>query len=104
MSAAAMLNQKIPVFCYGKFDLPALLHHAGKLRDAPCSCDRSKRPRSGVLNWVIFLLFEDGVEWVFRSPRQDDMSLDTAVELLESEVANMKYVKLNRLIPVPRSV
>ena len=58
---------------------------------------------SGSLNWVIFLSFKDSVEWVFRSPRtgMGDLSLEVAGELLESEVATMKYIKSNTFIPVP---
>ena len=90
------------MFFYAKFDLSALLHLAGQLRDTPCSCDVSKRPESGALNWAIAILFEDGVEWIFRSPRTcHDISPETTARLLESEVATMKYVKLNSSIPVP---
>ncbi|TVY13106.1 hypothetical protein LARI1_G008763 [Lachnellula arida] len=90
------------VFFYAKFNLSALLHLAGQLRDTLCSCDESKRPESGALNWAITLSFEDGVEWIFRSPRRcHDISPETTASLLESEVATMKYVKLNSSIPVP---
>jgi hypothetical protein len=88
---------------HSKFNLPALLERASQLRNVPCSCDLSQRPISGSLNWAIFLSFKDSVEWVFRSPTigKDDLSLEFAGELLESEVATMKYIKLNSTIPVP---
>ncbi|KFY81725.1 hypothetical protein V500_11144 [Pseudogymnoascus sp. VKM F-4518 (FW-2643)] len=88
---------------YSKFNLPALLEHAGQLRNIPCSCDVTQRPQCGSLNWAIFLSFDDGVEWVFRSPaaEEDDISLEAAGELLESEVATMKYIKENSSIPIP---
>jgi hypothetical protein len=98
------MSTKTEIFLYAKFDLSALLSLAGKLRDIPCSCDLSQHPKSGSLNWAIFLSFEDGVEWVFRSPREShDISPQTIAELLESEVATMKYIKLklNSSIPVP---
>lgn len=88
---------------HSKFNLPALLEHASQLRNVPCSCDLTQRPLSGSLNWAVFLSFEDGVEWVFRSPTtgEDDISLEVAGELLASEVATMKYIKMNSSIPVP---
>jgi hypothetical protein len=90
------------VFFYAKFNLSALLHLVGQLRDRQCSCDESKRPESGAQNWAIVLSFEDGMEWIFRSPRRcHDISLETIATLLESEVATMKYVELNSSIPVP---
>jgi hypothetical protein len=62
----------------------------------------SKQAKSGSLNWAILLSFEDGIEWVFRSPRKfHDISPETSAELLESEVATLKYIKLNSSIPVP---
>ena len=42
------------------------------------------------------------MEWIFRSPRTYYcLPPETAGELLESEVATMKYIKLNCSIPVP---
>jgi len=96
------MPKKTGVFFYATFDLSALLHLAGQLRNIPCSCDSSKQPESGSLNWAIFLPFEDGVEWVFLSPRKcHDISPDTTAKLLESKVATMKYIKQNSSIPVP---
>ncbi|KFY07719.1 hypothetical protein V492_06875 [Pseudogymnoascus sp. VKM F-4246] len=88
---------------HSKFNLPALLHHAGQLRNVPCTCDLTQEPQRGSLNWTILLFFEDGVEWIFRSPADgdDDISAEVAGELLESEVATMKYIKENSSIPVP---
>lgn len=88
---------------HSTFNLPALLEHAGQLRNIPCTCDVTQRPQNGSLNWAIFLSFEDGVEWVFRSPsaEEDDISSEVAGELLESEVATMKYIEENSYIPIP---
>ena len=72
------------VLWHEKFNLPALLDRASRLRNVPCFCDLPRRPISGGLNWVIFLTFEDGVEWVFRSPTIGDyeISLEDVGELL----------------------
>ncbi|KFY37547.1 hypothetical protein V494_04712 [Pseudogymnoascus sp. VKM F-4513 (FW-928)] len=88
---------------HSKFNLPALLHHASQLRNVPCTCDLTQEPQRGSLNWTILLSFEDGVEWIFRSPADgdDDISAEVAGELLDSEVATMKYIKENSSIPVP---
>jgi hypothetical protein len=53
------------VFRNSEFNVNALLALASKLRQQPCTCDTSKRPLTGSLNWVIFVVFEDGVEWAF---------------------------------------
>ncbi|KFY41658.1 hypothetical protein V494_02856 [Pseudogymnoascus sp. VKM F-4513 (FW-928)] len=90
------------VFLYAHFNLRALLETATQLRHTPCSCDPAQKPRSGSLNWAISLIFDDTVEWIFRSPRESpDVLAETVAELLESEVATMKYVKLHSSIPVP---
>jgi hypothetical protein len=89
-------------FFYANFNLPAVLDRARQLRNTPCSCDAAEQPESGSLNWAVFLSFENGVEWVFLSPRKDrDISSETTARLLESKVATMKYIKLNSSIPVP---
>ncbi len=97
------MSAKPRVLWHEKFNLPALLDRASRLRNVPCSCDLPRRPISGSLNWAIFLTFKDGVEWVFRSPTagDDELSLVDAGELLESEVATLKYLKFNSSIPVP---
>ncbi|KAF5665951.1 kinase-like domain-containing protein [Fusarium circinatum] len=76
------------IFRWAKFNLEALLLLAEKLRGQSCTCDESKIPKSGSLNWVIFITFDDGLEWVFRSPRYDTymFSDKTASKILISEV------------------
>lgn len=65
------------IFAFAKFNLDALLSLATQLRGGrPCTADVSKRPKAGSLNWVIFITFDDGIEWVFRSPRRS-MSIKT---------------------------
>jgi hypothetical protein len=43
------------------------------------------------------------VEWGFHSPATGEyvLSLETARELIESEVATMKYIQLNSSVPIP---
>lgn len=92
------------VFQYAKFDLQALLRLAERLRNRPCSCDGSQRPLSGSFNWVVNLAFNDGVEWLFRSPRTYKyygLDEETAAIVLASEVATFKYMRANSFIPVP---
>ncbi|KAJ5940720.1 hypothetical protein N7516_000888 [Penicillium verrucosum] len=90
------------IFTYAKFDVAALLSLAHSLRGKECSCDETQRPNSGSLNWVIFISFEDGVEWVFRSPRRSsELKKSTASEVLISEVSTMKYLGEMSKIPVP---
>ncbi|KFA74842.1 hypothetical protein S40288_03523 [Stachybotrys chartarum IBT 40288] len=61
-------------------------------------------PKSGCLNWVIFITFDDGVEWVFRSPRSDLLGFysdETASKILVSEASTLMFLKANTSIPVP---
>ncbi|KAI9155781.1 hypothetical protein HJFPF1_08370 [Paramyrothecium foliicola] len=89
------------IFMYRQFNLDALLNLAGGLRQRTCSCDRTKRPVSGSLNWVVELIFDDGVTWIFRSPLPGSMGTEFAGLLLASEVATMKYVREHTSIPIP---
>jgi hypothetical protein len=89
------------IFLHAKFNLQALLRLAERLRNRPCSCNLSQKPLSGSLNWVIFLTFDDGVEWLFRSPRTYyGLDEEIAGRLLASEAATLKYIKENSSIPV----
>lgn len=91
------------VFRLATFNVPALLDLAGRLRLRPCTCDLSQRPRQGSFNWAITICFEDGVEWIFRSPRNSrgDLDMETLGTVLASEAATLKYIKQNSSIPVP---
>lgn len=77
---------------------------AEKLRGRSCTCDESQVPKSGSLNWVIFITFDDAVEWVFRSPRYDILmfSDETASKILVSEASTLKYLEIRCQIPVPK--
>ncbi|KAF5588710.1 altered inheritance of mitochondria [Fusarium pseudoanthophilum] len=92
------------VFRWVKFNLQALLELAEKLRGRSCTCDETKAPKSGSLNWAIFITFDDGVEWVLRSPRYDThmFSDETASKTLISEASTLRYLETHCQIPVPK--
>ncbi|KAI1062295.1 hypothetical protein LB506_006264 [Fusarium annulatum] len=92
------------VFAYAKFDLDALISLATNLRRQSCTIDTSTRPKAGSTHWVIFITFEDGIEWVFRSPRGGSSAIITeksASKLLISEATTLKYLRTLGAIPVP---
>ena len=95
---------KEKIFRYATFNLKALLDLAQKLRGRPCTCDVSKLPKFGSLNWVIFVSFDDGIEWVFRSPRTGLSAIltdESASKMLISEASTLKYIRAHSSIPVP---
>ncbi|GKZ25905.1 hypothetical protein AbraIFM66951_009942 [Aspergillus brasiliensis] len=97
-------DKRPPIFLYAKFDVQALCRIASSLRqDIACTCNHNQHPASGSFNWAIFISFEDGVQWVLRSPHTKGAELSTELssKLLESEAATMKYVQQNSDIPVP---
>jgi len=57
------------VLTHAKFNVSALLDLGKRIRRKACTCDLSQTPASGSLNWAITISFEDGVDWIFRSPR-----------------------------------
>jgi hypothetical protein len=89
------------IFSYATFNLSALVSLAEKLRCARCFSDDSQKPMSGSHNWAIVLTFDDeGGDWIFRSPRPNSgFSEHTTIKMIESEVASIKFSKLNG-IPV----
>ena len=100
-----MTNKKreANIYAHASFDLAALFSIARAIRQKDCTCDESQRPKSGSLNWVIFIVFEDGVEWVFRSPRKAfGLREGIASEVLLSEVATLEYLGKIDCIPIPR--
>lgn len=50
------------IYAYANFNLDALLSLAIRLRGLLCSADPSTRPKTGSLNWVVFITFDDGIE------------------------------------------
>jgi hypothetical protein len=96
--------RKSGIFMYSDFDIQALCRRASELRmGTPCICNPDQRPASGSFNWAIFLTFEDGVRWVFRSPRNQSyiMPMETSLKLLASEAATLRYIKSHSDIPIP---
>lgn len=95
---------KPAIFRYADFNLDALLALAEKLRGVPCKCDVSAPPEFGSLNWVVFVSFDDDIDWVFRSPRIEEplhLTDETASKMLQSEVTTLKYLKAHTSIPIP---
>lgn len=103
MEKATSTGPKRNIFFHASFNLEHLLQLAKRLRGRPCTCDESEIPRSGALNWVIFLKFDDGLEWVFRAPcsRAYGAAQGVTGPLLASEVATLKYIREHTSIPVP---
>lgn len=96
--------RKSPVFTYADFDIQALCQLCNNLRqNVACTCDINQVPASGGFHWAIFVTFEDGIEWVLRSPHTGygSMPMEINSKLLESEAATLKYVSKNSDIPVP---
>lgn len=90
------------VFAHAKFNVSALLDLGKQIRRKACDCDLSQTPASGSLNWAITISFEDGVDWIFRSPRTYyGVDTETAGSLIASEAATLKYIRRNSSIPVP---
>ncbi|CAI7661057.1 unnamed protein product [Penicillium glandicola] len=97
-------KEDFPLFRYNEFDVAALCQLASSMRlGTACTCDLNQRPTRGGFNWAVFVLFEDGVEWVLRSPLQNhpELSNECALKLLSSEAATLKYLKVYTDIPVP---
>ena len=47
------------------------------------------------------MAFNDGVEWIFRSPRPSALSDEYAARVLASEVATLNYIRTHSSEPVP---
>ncbi|KAJ6143544.1 Aminoglycoside phosphotransferase [Penicillium samsonianum] len=96
-------NQNPQIFAYAKFDLHALCRQASALRQGvPCAYNPDERPATGSFNWAIFISFEDGVRWVFRSPHSRSfMPMEMGMKILASEAATLRYLRPYSDIPVP---
>jgi len=92
------------IFSFTNFNLDALLSLATQLRGGrPCTTDVSQRPKSGSLNWVIFITFDDGIEWVFRCPRSDvSVKRASRHKMIISEASTLKYLEKHSSVPVPK--
>ncbi|OAA35580.1 Protein kinase-like domain protein [Beauveria brongniartii RCEF 3172] len=92
------------IFSCARFNLDALLSLAGGLRGRECACNVAAAPKTGSMNWAIFVSFDDGLEWVFRSPRSGPHAIvsdESAQKMLLSEVATLKFLRNNTSVPVP---
>ena len=97
-------KEDFPLFKYSEFDVRALCELATKMRRGiSASCDLNQRPKRGGFNWAVFILFEDGLQWVLRSPVQNhpDLSDESVFKLIASEAATILYLKTYTDIPVP---
>ncbi|KAJ0426701.1 RNase H domain-containing protein [Aspergillus carlsbadensis] len=96
-------EKKQEIFTYADFNLDALCRRASTLRQgASCTCDPDQRPASGSFNWAVFIHFDDGTRWVFRSPhRRRSMPLEMGTKLLASEAAILLYLRAHSDIPAP---
>lgn len=97
-------SMPLSIFRYAVFNVDALCQLASSLRFGRCCCcDVTQVPVGGSLYWAVFVYFDDGVEWVFRSPRYDGAirSLATIQKLVASEAATLKYINSYSAIPVP---
>ncbi|KAI1496490.1 hypothetical protein F5X99DRAFT_424654, partial [Biscogniauxia marginata] len=95
---------KHKVYYFADFNLEALLSLSEQRRGRPCTCDVTQMPKSGSLNWVIFISFDDGIEWVFRSPIRGIHSFysdETASKIVVSEASTLMYLKAYTSVPVP---
>lgn len=97
-------GNRAAVFRYATFNVTALCQLASELRNGQaCSFNFAQAPASGSLNWTIFISFDDGLKWVFRSSRSDGAIRcgDTNCSLLASEAATLRYLKSYSTLPVP---
>lgn len=95
---------KDKIYYFASFNLEALLSLSEQLRGRKCTCDVTTMPKCGSLNWVIFVTFDDGIEWVFRSPmavRNNIYSDETSSKIVDSEASTLVYLKAHTSIPVP---
>ena len=92
------------IFSCAKFNLDALLTLARGTRGQACTCDVSAAPKTGSMNWAILVSFDDGLDWVFRSPRGGHHAIvsdDSAQKMLLSEVVTLKFLRKHTSVPVP---
>lgn len=84
-----MINkqQKVIIFTYASLNIAALLMIAERIRGKRCTCDDSQRPKSGSFDWVIFIKFEDEVEWLFPPSR----SLSGFMKRLQVRICQVKW-------------
>lgn len=93
------------IFVYAEFDLNALLTLATSMRGRAVKCDRSQYLAEGAMNWALEISFDDGVHWIFRSPKINEcgstMTEASTFKLLASEAATLIFLKEKTTVPVP---
>ena len=92
------------IFKYASFDIAAVCKLASEFRPGfHCYCDLSQTPAAGSFNWTILITFQDGTEWILRSPRGDSeiKCNESNALLLASEAAILIYIKARSSVPVP---
>ncbi len=98
------MYERASIFKYAEFNKLALCRLMSKLREEQsCFCDTSQISASDSFNWTILISFIDEMKWMLRFSRNDDeIKFDeTNLILLASEVATLKYIKINSTISVP---
>ncbi|KAL9104367.1 MAG: hypothetical protein Q9163_000667 [Psora crenata] len=91
-------NTRPKVFTHATFNVLAVLDLGKRVRQKTCNCDVWQTPATGSLNWAITICFEDGVEWIFRSPRTYwGVGIEMAGSLIASEVATLNCTKDNEI-------
>lgn len=64
----------------------------------------SKPHMGGSMNWAITVTFDDGVDWIFRSPHSGIRAVideKYACKMLSSEAATIRYIRSHTSVPVP---
>ncbi|KXG54184.1 Aminoglycoside phosphotransferase [Penicillium griseofulvum] len=98
-------TQRSVIFRHSTFNTGALCKMATASRnEIPCSCDPTQEPMEGSFNWAVTVQFEDGVEWIMRSPRSDygQFPSELSGKLLASEAITLKHLKQVTDIPIPK--
>ena len=89
-------------------DLTSVVKLAGDCRRG-LKCSLSRRPIFGDHDWIIFLTFQDNVEWIARIPlkshrRQPQLPFESPLfkQRYECMIATIEYVATHTMLPVPR--
>jgi hypothetical protein len=97
-------TQRSAILRYATFNIGALCKLATASRnEVPCSCDPNQEPMDSSFNWTVTIQFEDGVEWIMRSPRSDygQFPSELSGKLLASEAITLKHLRQVTDIPIP---
>lgn len=93
------------IFKWALWNPGAIASIARSMRNGmACTYDPIQKPVGGAFNWAVFFVFENGEQWVLRSPydkKKSGIAPALSVSLIKSEVATLKYLKKYTSIPVP---